>query len=169
MRKGVAAEEEACRELIAEGVPVLIMGGNHPVPPPANVSCSVVVGRLVGTLVDIVGTNANDCDCACSRHYYCGAQVMERAMVAFCHEQLVFHDGCEEDVLAMYLCTHGMLTCKMGFLPAHLNCHAHEDGGLVACMISVYSDRCTNVVKHQKFWHNKGCCAARIVREHIAT
>ncbi len=80
----------------------------------------------------------------------------------------MIRDGCEEDVLAVYLCVHGVLTCKVGFLPAHLNCCVHEYDGLVACVISVYSDRCTNVVKRQKFWRNKGCCVARIVGEHIA-
>ena len=89
-------------------------------------------------------------------------------MVAFCRQKLVFRDGVEEDVLAVYLCMHGVLTCKVGFLPAHLNHRAHEYDGLVARVISVYSDRCTNVVKRQKFWRNKGCCVARIVGEHIA-
>ncbi len=64
LREGAAAEEEAHREPIVEGVPVLIMGGgNHPVPPTTNVSRSIV------------------------------------------------------------------LTCKAGFLPAHLNCHAREYAG----------------------------------------
>ena len=58
---------------------------------------------------------------------------------------------------------HGVLTCKVGFLPAHLNCRAHEYDGLVARVISVYSDRCTNVVKRQKFWRNKGCCVAKVM------
>ncbi len=94
-----------------------------------------------------------------------GELVTERAMVAFCRQQLVFRDGCEEDVIAVYLCEHGVLMCKMGFLPAHLNCRVHEYDRLVARVIAVYSDRCTNVVKCQKFWRNKGCCAARIVGE----
>ena len=89
----------------------------------------------------------------------------QRAMVAFCHQQLVFCDGCKEDVIAVYLCEHGVLTCKVGFLPAHLNRRAHEYDGLVARVIVVYSDRCTNVVKRQKFWRNKGCCAAQIEGE----
>ena len=53
-------------------------------------------------------------------------------MVAFCRQKLVFRDGVEEDVLAVYLCMHGVLTCKVGFLPAHLNRRAHEYDGLVA-------------------------------------
>ena len=170
LREGAAAEEEvARREPIAEGAPVVILGGgNHPIPPPANVSRSIVVGRLVGTLVDIVGTNANDRGRTCPHHYCCGEEVTERTMVAFCRQKLVFRDGVEEDVLAVYLCMHSVLTCKVGFFPAHLNRCAHEYDGLVARVISVYSDRCTNVVKRQKFWRNKGCCVARIVGEHIA-
>jgi hypothetical protein len=112
--KGAVAKEEARMEPIVEGVPVLIMWGNHTVPPPANVSRSIVVGPLVGTLVVIIGTNANDRGPAFSRHSCCGAQVTERAIVAFCYKQLFFHDGCKEDMLAMNLCMHGMLTCKVG-------------------------------------------------------
>jgi len=37
----------------------------------------------------------------------------------------------------VYLCMHGVLTCKVGFLPAHLNRRAHEYDGLVARVISV--------------------------------
>ena len=158
------AEEEARGEPIAESVPVVV-GGDRTVPPPDNVPRLVVVGRLVGSLVDIVGTNANDRGRTCSRHYCCGEQVTERSMVAFCRQRLVFRDGCEEDVIAVYLCEHGVVTCKVGFLPAHLNRRAHEYDGLVARVIAVYSDRCINVVKRQKFWRNKGCCAARIEGE----
>jgi hypothetical protein len=86
-------------------------------------------------------------------------------MVAFCRQHLVFRDGLEEDVVAVYLCEQGVLTCKVGFLPAHLNHRARDYDGLVARVIAVYTDRCTNVVKRQKFWRNKGCCAARIMGE----
>jgi hypothetical protein len=158
----------ALKEPIAEGVPVLL-GGHGGAPSHAGVvPHRVVVERLVGTLVDVVGTNANDRGRVCSCHSCCAVEVAERTMVAFCREQLVFCNGCAEDVIAVYLCKHGVLTCKVGFLPAHLNCRARDYDGLVACVMSVYTDRCTNVVKHQKFWRNKGCCAARIVGEHVA-
>jgi hypothetical protein len=85
-----AAEKVALEEPIAEGVPVLL-GGRGGAPSHAGVvpRC-VVVKRLVGTLVDVVGTNANNRGRACSRHSCCGAQVAERTMVTFCREQLVF-------------------------------------------------------------------------------
>ena len=159
------AEEDAARESpIAEGVPVL-MGGCRHVPPPDRVARCAIVERVVGTLIDVVGTNANNHGRACSRHSCCGAQVMERVLLAFCREQLVFREGREEDVIAVYLCEHGVMTCKVGFLPAHLNRRARDYDGLVARVIAVYTDRCTNVVKRQKFWRNKGCCTARIVGE----
>ncbi len=68
----------------------------------------------------------------CSRHYCCSMQVMKRVMVTFCHKQLIFCDGHKEDVIAIYLCEHGVLTCKVGFLPTHLNCCTCEYDGLVA-------------------------------------
>ncbi len=77
----------------------------------------------------------------------------------------MFCQGREEDFIAIYLCKHGLLTCKVGFLTAHLNHRASEYDGLVARVIVVYTDRCTNVVKRQKFWRNKVCCKARIVGE----
>jgi hypothetical protein len=48
--------------------------------------------RLVGTLVDVVGTTANNRGRSCPRHSCCGSQVVERSTVVFCREQLVFCD-----------------------------------------------------------------------------
>jgi hypothetical protein len=126
-----------------------------------------MVERLVGTLVDVVGTTANNRGCTCPCHSCCGMQVSERLQVAFVREQMVFCDSCEEDVIAIYLVLHGVMTCKVGFLPAHLNRGARDYDGLVAGVVAVYTDRCTNVVKHQKYWHNKGCCVARIIGERV--
>ena len=150
-------------EPIAEGVPVVpVQGGVAAVP-----SHQIMLDRLVGTLVDIVGTASNNRGCSCPRHSCCGSQVEERSTVAFLCEQLVFRDQREEDVIAVYLIRHGVVTRKVGFLPAHLNHCAHDYNGLVAHVLLVYSDRSTNLVKRQKFRRNHGCCAAKIVREHM--
>ena len=150
-------------EPIAEGVPVVpVQGAVAAVP-----SRRIMLERLVGTLVDVVGTTANNRGRSCPRHSCCGSQVVERSTVVFRCEQLVFRDQREEDVIAVYLISHGVMTCKVGFLPAHLNHRARDYNGLVAHVVSVYSDRCTNLVKRQKFRRNHGCCAAKIVGEHM--
>ena len=144
---------------IAEGVPVV------PVRGAVASSRGVPLERLVGTLVDVVGTTANNRGRSCPRHSCCGMQVAEKSTVAFRREQLVFRDQREEDVVAVYLVAHGVMTCKVIFLPAHINHRARNYDGLVARVIAVYSDRCTNLVKRQKFRRNFGCCAAKIVGE----
>jgi hypothetical protein len=98
-------------------------------------------------------------------HSCCGSQVVERSTVVFRCEQLVFRDQREDDVVTVYLISYGVMTCKVGFLPAHLNHCARDYDGLVACVVSVYSDRCTNLVKWQKFRRNFGCCTAKILGE----
>jgi len=148
-------------EPIAEGVSVLhVQRAVAAVP-----GRQIPLERLVGTLVDIVGTTANNRGRSCPRHSCCGMQVAEKLTVAFCREQLVFRDQQEEDVVAVYLVLHGVMTCKVGFLPAHQNHCARNYDGLVARVVAVYSDRCTNLVKRQKFRRNFGCCAAKIVGE----
>ena len=127
----------------------------------------VVVERLVRTLVDVVGTTATNRSHSCPHHSCCGMQVEERLTVAFRREQMVFRDQSKEDVIAVYLVLHGVMTCKVGFLPAHLNRRTRDYDWLIARIVSVYTDRCTNVVKHQKFWRNNGFCAVRIVGEHV--
>ena len=72
-------------------------------------------------------------------------------MVPFYCKQLIFCDGHEEDLIAIYLCEHSIITCKVGCLPAHLNCHMGEYDGLIVHMIAVYTNHCANVAKHQKF------------------
>ena len=151
-------------EPIAEGVPVVPVQGAVASSVPSR---RIMLQHLVGTLVDIVGTTANNRGRSCPRHSCCGSQVVERSTVVFRREQLVFRDQREEDVIAVYLISHGVMTCKVGFLPAHLNHRVRDYDGLVARVVSVYSDRCTNLVKRQKFRHNHGCCAAKIVGEHM--
>jgi len=149
-------------EPIAEGVPVVPVQRAV-----AAVGRRIPLERLVGTLVDVVGTTANNRGRSCPRHSCCGSQVVERSTVVFRREQLVFRDGVEEDVVAVYLISHGVMTCKVGFLPAHLNHRTRDYDGLVARVVSVYSDRCTNLVKRQKFRRNLGCCAAKILGENM--
>jgi hypothetical protein len=66
--------------------------------------------------------------------------VVERSTVVFRREQLVFRDQREEDVIAVYLISHGVMTCKVGFLPAHLNHRARDYDGLVARVVSVHTE-----------------------------
>ena len=63
----------------------------------------------------------------------------------------------------VYLVANGTMTCKVGFLPAHLAICAEEYEGVMARVISVYSDCCINTLKRQKFWQNKGCCVGPIL------
>ena len=149
-------------QAIAEGVPVVRTTVSTAVP-----SRRIALEHLVGTLVDIVGTTKNNRGRSCPHHSCCGLQVVEKSTVAFRREQMIFRDRREEDVIAVYLVLHGVLTCKVGFLPAHLNHRARDYDGLIARVISVYSDRSTNSVKRQKFRRNHGCCVAKIIGENI--
>jgi hypothetical protein len=55
------------------------------------------------------------------------------------------------------------MTCKVGILPHHLVVRADAYDGLYGCIVSIYSDRCTNVLKREFFWQNKGCCIACVL------
>ncbi len=139
--------------------------------PMAVLNRDTVVARLVHTLVDFVGTGANNRGCSCICHKTCGMQVEVGMKVMFRWEKVVYQDqGQEEDAIAVFLVANGIMTCKVGFLLAHLARHAQDYDGLIACMISIYSDSCNNVVKQQKFWRNKGCCIACILgnRPHLS-
>ena len=121
-----------------------------------------VVARLVSTLVDIVGTGTSNRgrSCVCHNMWNAGRCGNESDVPL---EKVVYRDQEEEDSVAVFLVANGRMSCKVGFLPAHLARRAQDYDGLVARVICVYSDRCTNVVKRQKFWRNKGCCVARIL------
>ncbi len=125
-----------------------------------------VIAWLVSTLIDIVGTGASNRGRSCVRHKTCGMQVEVGTKVMFCWEKVVYRDKEEEDAVAVFLIANGTMMCKVGFLPAHFARHAQDYDGLIAHVISVYLGRCTNVVKRQKFWSNKGCCVARILGNH---
>ena len=77
-------------------------------------------------------------------------QVEVGMKVMLCWEKVVYQDQEEEDTIAVFLVANGMITCNVGFLPAHLGRCAQDYDGLIAGVISVYSDQCTNVVKRQK-------------------
>ena len=76
--------------------------------------------------------------------------------MTFRREQLVFRDQREEDVIDVYLIRHGVVTCKVGFLPTHLNHRACDYDGLVARILSVYSNRSTNLVYIRNFGATMG-------------
>ncbi len=125
--------------------------------------CASVVACLVNMMVDIVGTYAKDRGCNCPFHYCCGMQLQVRSKICFLQERLVYRKVWEEDVLVVYVVGDRMMTCKVGFLPQHLSVRGDAYDGLYARIISIYSDRCTNVLKREKFWRSKGCCIARVL------
>jgi hypothetical protein len=143
----------------------------QPLMPMAVPNRDTVVSRLVHRLVDIVGTGANNRGCSCIHHKTCGMQVKVGRKVMFRWEKVVYQDqGQEEDTIAVFLVANGIMMCKVGFLPAHLARRVQDYDGLIVHVISIYSDRCNNMVKRQKFWRNKGCCVARILgsRPHLS-
>jgi hypothetical protein len=75
--------------------------------------------------------------------------------VCFRWERLIYREGREEDVLAVYVVEDSTMTCKVGFLPQHLVVRADAYDGLYARIISIYSNRCTNMLKREKFWQTK--------------
>jgi hypothetical protein len=117
-----------------------------------------VVACLVNMMVDIVGTNAKDRGRNCPFHDCCGMQLQVGSKVCFHRERLIYHEGREEDVLAVYVMEDCTIMCKVGFLPQHLVVRANAYDGLYACIISVYSNHCMNELKRAKF--NRGCCVA---------
>ena len=105
-------------------------------PTPDGRARAAAVTRIIGTMVDVVGTSAEDRGRSCSRHTCCGHQIVKGSVVKVVHERMAWRDqGRVEDVLAVYaVAGNGTTTC-----------------------------RDNNVVKRQKFWRNKGCCVARVL------
>jgi hypothetical protein len=66
-------------------------------------------------------------------------------------------------VLTVYVMGDCTMTCKVEFLPQHLVVRADAYDGVYGRIISVYSDRCMNVLKREKFWRNRGCCIACVL------
>ncbi len=99
-----------------------------------------VVACLVNTMVNIVGTSAEDRGCNCPHHACCGMQLqVRRSKVCFRWEQLIYCEGREEDVLAVYVVGDSTMTCKVGFLPHHLVLRADAYHGLYARITSIYT------------------------------
>jgi hypothetical protein len=129
------------------------LGGNH----------ASIVACLVNTMVDIVGTSAKDRGCNCPFHDCCGRQLQVGSKVCFHWARLIYCKGQEEDVLTVYIVGDPTMTCKVGFLPQHLAVRANVYDGLYARIVSIYSNRCTNMLKREKFWRNMGCCVAHVL------
>jgi hypothetical protein len=87
----------------------------------------------------------------------CGMQLQLGSKVHFHCERLIYCEGQEEDVLAVYVMGDCTITCTVGFLPQHLVVRANAYDGLYALIISIYSNRCTNVLISEKFWRYRGC------------
>jgi hypothetical protein len=79
-----------------------------------------IVAHLVNVMVNIVGTNAKDRGSNCPFQACCGMQLQVGSKVRFHREQLIYREGREEDVLAVYVVGDSTMTYKVGFLPQHL-------------------------------------------------
>ncbi len=126
----------------------------------------MLLQRLQGTLVDVMGIKISERGRNCRKHKICGEQLVPRSKVHFWKETMIsIIDGMEEDALAAYIVSDGFLTCKVGFLPRHLAlCCANDYNGMYACVIEVYSPQSLNISKRQKHHRNHGCCVAKILR-----
>jgi hypothetical protein len=122
-----------------------------------------VVASLVNTMINIVGTSTMDRGCNCPFHDCCGMKLQVGSKVCFHWELLIYRKGWEENVLLVYIVGDRTMMCKVGFLPQHLAVRANVYDGLYACIVSIYSDCCTNVLKREKFWRNKGWCVACVL------
>ena len=122
----------------------------HLIPMPMAVpNCDTVVVRMVHTIVDIVGTDTSNRGRSCIHHKTCGTQVKIGTKVMFCWVKVVYRDqGREEDAIMVSLVANGTMTCKVVFFPAHLVTRTQDYNGLIARMISINSDCCTNMLEN---------------------
>jgi hypothetical protein len=127
---------------------------HHGRAPQLGGNCASVVACLVNTMVDIIGTSAKDRGHNCPFHACCGMQLQVGSKICFHREQLIYCKGQEEDVFAVHVVWDSTMTCKVGFLPQHLAARANAYDGLQVCIVNIYSNRCTNVLKREKFWQN---------------
>jgi hypothetical protein len=126
-----------------------------------------VFACLENMMVNIIGTSAKDSGHNCPFHDCCGMQLQVGSKVRFHRERLIYRKGQEEDVLAVYVMGDCTMTCKVGYLPQHLAVRADVYDGLYARILRIYSNRCTNVLKREKFWRNKGCCIAPMLGDRL--
>ena len=122
--------------------------------------------NLVGSTVEVVGTNESQRGRSCPEHAVCGMALREGRYVCFSKVRFAWRDGKEEDVLEVFLLDKGLRTCKVGYLPKHLAYRADRYDGLCARIAEIYSGDaayCDCVAKRQKYHRNVGCCVAVIV------
>jgi hypothetical protein len=87
---------------------------------------ALLVKRLMGTMVDIVGIEHGSRGRQCHEHTrYCRIQLVPGSKVRLRKETIIFNGTgvVEEDVVAAYVVGNGTMTCKVGFLPRHLALH----------------------------------------------
>ena len=122
--------------------------------------------NLVGSTVEVVGTNESQRGRLCPEHAVCGMALREGRYVCFSKVRFAWRDDKEEDVLEVFLLDKGLRTCKVGYLPKHLAYRADRYDGLCARIAEIYSGDaayCDCVAKRQKYHRNVGCCVAVIV------
>ncbi len=126
---------------------------------------ALLMERLQGTMIDIVGTETNENGRSCHAHEVCGAQLVPGSKVRIRREMYISPTtGDEEDCLVAYLVGDGVMTCKVGYLPRHLAiCRADDYNWMYARVVEVYSPRSVNITKRQKCHRNLGCCVAKIL------
>ncbi len=123
-----------------------------------------VVAALVGSMVDVVGINANNRGRKCPQHDCCGNQVVPRMKLKVFKEKMRYRGDEEDDVLAVFVMAGGVVGCKVGFLPQHLSPRRADDyDGLVLRVWEVYTERCKSIVRRNKFHRNEGCAVAVVL------
>jgi hypothetical protein len=79
-------------------------------------------------------------------------------------ERMKYRRDEEDDVLAVYLISNGVVGCKVRFLGQHLaTMRADDYDGIILRIVEVYTDRCNSVVKRNKMHRNEGCCVGKIL------
>ncbi len=70
----------------------------------------------------------------------------------------------QDDVLAVYLISDGVVGCKVRFLAQHSAVTRVDDyNGLIIHVVKVYLERCNSIVKCNKMHQNEGCCIGKLL------